>query len=98
MTARTRVEHGRAQAVLARCRLGLVVAGVEVPDDAHARIRGQYALEPLCRCLGTVGDDDHAGMDRVADADAAAVMDADPRRSRCDVDERIQDRPVGDRI
>jgi len=31
-----RVEHGRAQAVLARGRLRLLVAGVEMPDDAHA--------------------------------------------------------------
>ncbi len=84
--------------MLARGRLRLFVTGVEVPDDAHARIRREHALEPLGRRLGAVGDDDHAGVDRVADADATAVMDADPRRSGCDVDERIQDRPVGDRV
>ena len=42
--------------------------------------------------------DDHAGVDRVADPDAAAVMDADPRRARRRIEERVEDRPVGDRV
>ena len=41
---------------------------------------------------------DHAGVDRVADPDAAAVMHAHPRRTRCDIEQGVQDRPVGDRI
>ena len=45
-----------------------------------------------------VGEHDHAGVDRVADPDAAAVVDADPGRARRDVDERVQDRPVRDRV
>ncbi len=48
--------------------------------------------------VGAVGDDDHAGVDRVADPDAAAVVDADPGRARGDVQQRVQDRPVGDRV
>ena len=38
------------------------------------------------------------GVDRVADADAAAVVDAHPRRAGGDVQERVEDRPVGDRV
>src|SRR5581483_5271160 len=38
------------------------------------------------------------GVDRVADSDAAAVVDADPTGTRCGVHERVQDRPVGDRV
>ena len=37
-------------------------------------------------------------VDRVADPDAAAVVDADPRRARGHVHERVEDRPVGDRV
>ena len=37
-------------------------------------------------------------VDRVADADSAAVVDAHPGRTGRDVEERVQDRPVGDRV
>src|SRR3989442_3942440 len=37
-------------------------------------------------------------MQRVADARAAAVMEGYPRRARRRVEERVQDRPVGDRV
>ena len=76
----------------------LVVAGVGVAHDAGARIGRQHALEPLGHLVGAVGDDDHARVDRVADADAAAVVDADPGRAGGDVQQRVQDRPVGDRV
>ena len=58
----------------------------------------EHALEPLGRRVGPVGDDDHARVDRVADPDPAAVVDAHPGRARRDVDERVQDRPVRDRV
>src|SRR5262245_49748123 len=37
-------------------------------------------------------------MDRVADADAAAVMDRNPARAASGVGERIQKRPIGDGV
>ena len=76
----------------------LVVAGIGMPHDACARIGGEHALESLRRIGAAVGEHDHARVDRVADPDAAAVVDADPRRARRRVQERVQDRPVGDRI
>ena len=94
-TRRTSASRGRARARRAS-RLG--VAGVEVAHDAHAGVGREHALEALRRLVGAVGDDDHAGVDRVADPDAAAVVDADPGRARRHVDERVQDRPVGDRV
>ena len=36
--------------------------------------------------VGAVGHDDHPGVDRIADPDAAAVVDADPRRARRNVE------------
>ncbi len=77
-------------------RLG--IARVDVPDDSHPGIGRQDTLEPRRHLVGAVGDDDHAGVDRVADPDAAAVVDADPGRAGGHVDERVQDRPVGDRV
>ena len=61
-------------------------------------IAREDALEP-CRGLGrAVGDDDHAGVQAVADADAAAVVEADPGRARGRVDQGVEDRPVGDGV
>ena len=59
---------------------GFGVAGVGVADDAHAGVGGQRPLQPAGGCFRAVGDDDLAGVQAVADADAAAVVDADPGR------------------
>ena len=45
-----------------------------------------------------VADDHHAGVLRVTHADAAAVMQRHPRRAAGGVEQRVQQRPVGDRI
>ena len=68
------------EAVLVGGGHGVVVAGVSVAQDARRRVGRQHALEPVAGVVGAVGDDDHAGVDGVADADAAAVVDAHPRR------------------
>jgi hypothetical protein len=65
-----------------------------VAHDAGARVGREHSLESLCRVGAAVGEHDHAGVDRVADPDAAAVVDADPGRARRRVQERVQDRPV----
>jgi hypothetical protein len=54
--------------------LGFVVAGVDVTDYAHARICCKHALDALCHLIGSVGDGDLSGVQRVADADAAAIV------------------------
>ena len=45
-----------------------------------------------------VADDHHAGVLGVAHADAAAVMDRHPGRAAGGVEQRIEQRPVRDRI
>ena len=69
-----------------------------MPRDADPGVAGQHALEPFVRVTRAVGDDHHAGMQRVADADAAAVMDRHPGGAGRCVEQRVQDRPVGDRV
>ena len=56
----------------------LVVPGVCVAHHAGAWIGREHTLEPFRRVGRAVGEDDHAGVNRVADPDAAAVVDADP--------------------
>ena len=77
---------------------GALIAGIHVAEDAHCGIRGEHALEPLRGLGGSIGDDHLTCVDRVADTDATAMMHADPRRAARRVEQRVQDRPVGDRI
>ena len=56
----------------------LLVPRIHVPHRARTWVGGQNPLQPAGRVVAAVGDDDHAGVQTVADADAAAVVDADP--------------------
>ncbi len=76
----------------------VVVAGVEMTEDADARIGGQYPLQPFRSVIRAVGDHDHTRVNGVADPDAATMVDAHPRRARSRVEEGIEDGPVGDGI
>src|SRR6185503_21088154 len=50
------------------------------------------------RGVRAVADDHHAGVLREAHADAAAVVDRYPGRAARGVEERVQERPVGNRV
>src|SRR5712692_5787182 len=54
--------------------LGILVAGVGMPQHANAGIAGEHALEPLGTLGGAVGHGYLPGVQRVADAHAAAVV------------------------
>ncbi len=77
---------------------GVLVAGVDVADHAHARVVGQHPRELLRGQFGAVGDGDLAGVDGAAHPDPAAVVNRHPRRARRRVDQRVEQRPVGDRV
>src|SRR3989304_2244678 len=61
-------------------RLG--VARVGVADDAETGVAGEDALQLFVRLAGPVRDNHHSRVQRVADADPAAVVDRYPRRAR----------------
>src|ERR1035437_8663132 len=64
-------------------------------NDAHAWIGGQHALDALRHRVGAIGDRDLSGVQRVANAYSAAVVDRNPRGSRGRIQQGIQQRPVG---
>src|SRR5699024_11840366 len=78
--------------------VGPRVAGVDVADHAHGGVVGEQALELLPREVRAVGQAHLAGVDRAADAHAAAVVDRDPAGSGGGGGQRVQQRPVGDRV
>ena len=73
--------------------LGLGITGIGVARNAHARIAGQHALQAPSRLRGAVSHDHLACVLTVADADAAAVVKADPGGAAGRVDQRIQNGP-----
>mmetsp|Transcript_6403 Transcript_6403/g.26196 ORF Transcript_6403/g.26196 Transcript_6403/m.26196 type:complete len:559 (+) Transcript_6403:860-2536(+) len=62
---------------------------------AGARVVEQHALQAPGHGLGAVGHDDHAGVLRIAHADTAAMVQADPGGAAGRVEQRVQQRPVG---
>src|SRR5437667_1117643 len=94
----TSLAGGHPDAMLVREADGVLVPGVRMADHAHSRVRRQDASDPAFRVLGAVAHDQGARMGRIPDADAAAVVDCDQVRARRGVQERIQQRPVGDRV
>ena len=67
-------------------------------DDAQAGVGGEDAFQ-AARCRGRAIRHDYLpGVLRVADAHAAAVVETHPRRAAHRVDERVEDRPVGDGV
>ena len=67
-------------------------------DDAHAGVDGQDPFQAFGRFRRAVGDNDLPGVQAVADAHAAAVVEADPGRAAGGVDQRVEDGPVGDGV
>ena len=77
---------------------GGIVAGVGVADDAEAGVGGEDAFEAAVHFGGAIGDHDHAGVLRVADADATAIVDADPGCAGSGIDEGIEEGPIGNGV
>jgi len=76
----------------------LWVARIGVAGDAHTGVAGEDALKATSGGLGAVGDDDLPGVKAVADAHAAAMMEADPGGAVDGVDQRVENRPIGDGV
>src|SRR6202034_4896328 len=86
--------HWNFHAGLARDLDGFRVAGVDVAGDADARIVGEDALDARGHFLRPVGDQHLPRVQRVANADSAAVMNRNPARAARGVEERIKQRPI----
>ncbi len=79
--ARWRLQHRDLQPAFLHAFYGFFIPGIDVTHHAGAGIVGQHSLQPP-RCLRcAIGDDHLPGMDGVADAYAATVMDGDPGRA-----------------
>src|SRR5687767_14367151 len=69
-----------------------------MPGDAGSRVIREYALETHTHLRRSVSNDYLSGVQRIADSDSAAMVKGDPCRAARDVQHRVENRPVGDRI
>ena len=77
---------------------GVLIACVGVSHHAARGIVPQHALDAARGGFGAVANDDHAGVLRIAHADAAAVMQRNPGAARGAVEQRVEQRPIGDGV
>ncbi|EEF93719.1 hypothetical protein CATMIT_01647, partial [Catenibacterium mitsuokai DSM 15897] len=84
--------------LLLRALLGDLVARIGVPHHAGARVVPQHPGDAAVGLFAAVADDHHAGMLRIAHADAAAVVQRHPGRAAGDVEHGVEQRPVADRV
>src|ERR1035437_10028002 len=92
------LQHGDLDPGPARGLDRRLVARVRVPRDADAGIVREHAPESPPHLRRAARDDALPRVQRVPDADAAAMVKAHPAGATRDVEERVQDRPVGDRV
>ncbi|CAN0622259.1 protein of unknown function [Burkholderia multivorans] len=95
---RSATEHRQLEAGFTSRLLREFVAGIRVTHHAGGRIVEQHAAETFVRISGAVGDDHDARVLRKAHADAAAVVQRHPRCAARGVQQRVEQRPVADRI
>ena len=75
-----------------------LVACIRVTHDSGPRIGGEHSCQAAISHLRTIGDCDHAGMDRVSDPDAATMMEGDPTRATRGIEHGVKQRPIRDRV
>ena len=77
---------------------GGFVAGIRMPHDAACGIVPQDAGNATISVFRPITDDDQSRMLRVAHPDSPAVMKGNPGCTAGRIHQRVQQRPVGDRI
>jgi hypothetical protein len=66
--------HRDPYAFFFRETLGFLVTGVDMPNNPHTRVCGQYSLNALSHHFGPIGDRDLPCVLGVADPDATPVV------------------------
>ncbi len=91
-------QHRYLDSILLRKLNRLRITRVCMSNDAHAGIGREHTLQSPGRFRCAIGHDDLPGMLTVADAYAAAMMEAHPRRTADRIDQCIQNRPIADGV
>src|SRR3972149_2416636 len=97
-TATTSLQARRPDPLFLGERDRLRVPRVRVAHDAEARVRRQHPLDPLLGGVWPVADDERARVRAVSDPHAATVVHGPEISARRRVEERVQDRPIRDRL
>lgn len=74
------------------------ITRIDVARNSKTRIVRQHAVETFRRFVGAVGDGNLAGMERIANADTAAMVKRNPACAAGGIQQRIEYGPIGDGI
>src|SRR2546427_3179634 len=85
------LERRHPDVVLFREADRVFVTRVRVPHHTHPRVRRQDAFDSPFRVFRAIADDERAGVGRIPDSDATAVVDCDQVRTGSRVEKGIQD-------
>src|SRR5258708_2497468 len=66
--------------------------------DPHAGIVGEHSRQAFVHGFTAISNGDLTGVERIAHAHAAAMVEADPRSAGSGIKKSVQDRPIGDRV
>ena len=78
--------------------LCLVVPGIDMSRDSDSGVVRQHPIQPLRHLICAVSHNHLSRMQGVTDTDTASMMKRNPARPRRRIEQRIQNRPVGDGI
>src|SRR5690349_14755900 len=92
------IDHGTVEVLAPGARDGGLVSRVGMAHHAARRVVAEDASQAGVRGRRPVAHDHDAGMLRESHADAAAVVDGDPRRPARGVEEGVEERPIGDGV
>ena len=84
--------------MLASANNRLLVSGIGMAHYPGGRIIVQDPGQAMVCCLTTIANDDHAGVLRIADTNAAAMVERNPSCTAGTVEQGIQQRPIGNGI
>src|SRR5260370_1183994 len=87
--------HGNADSLLFGELAGLFITGIGMSRDADAGVVGQDALDALGHGVCAIGHGYLSGVLRVADSNAATIVDRYPGCAACGVKHGVEQRPIG---
>src|SRR5579871_1172943 len=91
-------QTGQIEPIRPGARDRIFIPRIGVTHDPARGIVPKHPFEATRRLRGSIGDDHHAGVLRISDADTAAVVQRNPGGPAGTVEQRIEQRPVGYRI
>ena len=82
--------HRNPHLLLVAETYGLFITGIDMAEDAGPGVIGEHSFESTGCFRGSIGNDHHAGMDRVSDTDTPSMVERYPGRSAAGIEHQVE--------